>query len=88
MDETGISTVQDPGKIIAPKGQKCVGSVTSWERGKNVTVICSMSASGTYIPPLFIFPRKRMCYQLQKKMVLQVRCTNVQKTDGLMMTFS
>lgn len=66
MDETGISTVQDPGKIIAPKGQKRVGSVTSWERGKNVTVICSMSASGTFVPPVFIFPRKRMCHQLQR----------------------
>jgi hypothetical protein len=85
MDETGISTVQDPGKIIAPKGQKCVGSVTSWERGKNVTVICSMSASGTYIPPLFIFPRKRMCHQLQKNGPPGLL---YQKTDGLMMTFS
>ncbi|XP_029340979.1 uncharacterized protein LOC115033108 [Acyrthosiphon pisum] len=65
MDETEISTVQDPGKIIAPIGQKRVGSVTSWERGKNVTVICSMGASGTLIPPVFIFPRKRMCQQLQ-----------------------
>lgn len=35
MDETGISTIPDPEKIIAPKGQKRVGSVTSWERGKN-----------------------------------------------------
>lgn len=34
MDETGITTVQDPGNIIAAKDQKCVGSVTSWERGK------------------------------------------------------
>jgi len=66
MDETGISTVQDPGKIIAPKGQKRVGSITSWERGKNVTVICGMSSSGTYIPPTFIFPRKRMSNQLTK----------------------
>lgn len=66
MDETGISTVQDPGLIIAEKGQKSIGSVTSWEWGKNVTVICSMSASGNYIPPLFIFPRKRMSNSLSK----------------------
>ncbi|XP_022163930.1 uncharacterized protein LOC111029276 [Myzus persicae] len=66
MDETGISTVQDPGKIIAPKGQKRVGSITSWERGKNVTVICGMSSSGTFIPPTFIFLRKRMSNQLTK----------------------
>lgn len=49
VDETGISTVQDPGTIVATKGKKRVGSVTSWERGKT-----------GYIPPMFIFPRKRM----------------------------
>lgn len=34
VDETGMGTVQEPRNIIAPKGQKRVGSVTSWERGK------------------------------------------------------
>jgi hypothetical protein len=33
-DETGISTVQNPGKILGQNGQKQVGSATSWERGK------------------------------------------------------
>lgn len=65
-DETGVTTVQKTEKIIAPKGQKRVGAVTSWERGKNVTVICAMSASGLFIPPLFIFPRQRHSPQLEK----------------------
>lgn len=65
-DETGISTVQDPGKILAPKGQKRVGSLTSWERGKNITVMCTMSAAGSFIPPMFIFPRKRHSPLLEK----------------------
>lgn len=65
-DETGISTVQDPGKILAPKGEKRVGSITSWERGKNITVLCTMSAAGSYIPPMFIFPRKRHSPLLEK----------------------
>ncbi|KAJ4451892.1 hypothetical protein ANN_03370 [Periplaneta americana] len=56
VDETGIETIQEPGNILAPKGQKRVGSVTSWERGKNITVIASMNAVGTYVPPMFIFP--------------------------------
>jgi hypothetical protein len=34
MDETGMGTVQEPGRILAPKVQKRVGSVTSWERRK------------------------------------------------------
>lgn len=32
MDGMGISMVQDPGKIIAPRGQKWIGSVTSWKK--------------------------------------------------------
>lgn len=66
VDETGVTTVQGTEKIIAPKGQKRVGAVTSWERGKNVTVICAMSASGSFIPPLFIFPRQRHSPQLER----------------------
>lgn len=66
MDETGISTVQKPGKVLAPKGQKQVGSATSWERGRNITVICAFSASGIYLPPMFIFPRQRMSHLLER----------------------
>ena len=60
MDETGVSTVQKPGKIVATKGARLVGKVTSGERGQTVTAICGMNAAGMYIPPMFIFPRKRM----------------------------
>ncbi|XP_018330787.1 uncharacterized protein LOC108740803 [Agrilus planipennis] len=65
-DETGVSTVQDPGKVCAAKGQKRVESITSWERGKNITLLCTMSTAGGYIPPMFIFPRKRMTPTLGK----------------------
>ena len=60
MDETGITCVHRPGKIVASKGVRQVAKITSGERGKTVTVICAISAVGTYLPPLFIFPRKRM----------------------------
>ena len=60
MDETGITCVHRPRKIVASKGVRQVSKITSGERGKTVTVICAMSAVGTYLPPLFIFPRKRM----------------------------
>lgn len=43
-----------------------IGSVTNWERGKNNTVICATSASGSFILPLFISPRKRMDMKLAK----------------------
>jgi len=64
MDETGVSTVHDPGKIIALKGQKQVGRIVSGERGRNITVVCSVSAIGSYVPPMFIFPRSRMSDRL------------------------
>ena len=60
VDETGITCVQKPGKVIAKKGTKQVGRITSAERGKTVTAVCSMNAIGNYIPPIFIYPRKRM----------------------------
>ncbi|XP_063217110.1 uncharacterized protein LOC134527951 [Bacillus rossius redtenbacheri] len=66
MDETGISVVQTPNKILAPKGQKQIGSLTILERGKNITVCMAMSASGSYIPPMFVFPRVRMSPTLKK----------------------
>nr|KAI8769882.1 jerky protein homolog-like [Biomphalaria glabrata] len=47
-------------KIIGSKGTRQVGRVTSAERGQTVTVLCAMNAAGTYIPPIFIFPRKRI----------------------------
>jgi len=59
IDETGVSTVCRPNKIIAAKGKRNVGSVTSGERGTNVTLIVAVSASGNTVPPMFIFPRKK-----------------------------
>ncbi|KAF0705195.1 tigger transposable element-derived protein 6-like, partial [Aphis craccivora] len=61
VDESGLSTVptRQP-KVISPLGTKRVAKVSSGERGKNVTIVCGMSSSGNYIPPFFIFPRKRM----------------------------
>ncbi|XP_047135156.1 uncharacterized protein LOC124812472 [Hydra vulgaris] len=57
MDETGITTVQTPDHIVARKGFKQIGRVTSAERGNLVTVAVAVSASGNSIPPFFIFPR-------------------------------
>lgn len=61
VDESGLSTVptKQP-KVISPIGVKRVAKVVSAERGKSVTVVCAINASGSYIPPFFIFPRKRL----------------------------
>ena len=64
VDETGISHVQKPEKILAAKGTKQVGNLTSAERGQNVMVVCAMSAVESYVPPAFIFQRKNMAMTL------------------------
>ena len=59
VDETGVTTVQKPDRIIAEKGLKQVGAITSGERGKLVTITVAVNASGNMIPPFFVFPRAR-----------------------------
>jgi hypothetical protein len=59
MDETGVTTVQKPSKILAQKGIKQVGAVTSAERGRLVTVAVAINAQGGHISPFFVFPLKR-----------------------------
>ncbi|ESN93974.1 hypothetical protein HELRODRAFT_142747, partial [Helobdella robusta] len=66
MDESGVTTAHKPGRIIAKKGTKQVGKITSGEKGKNVTVICAVNAHGSYLPPAMIYPRVRMNPQLLK----------------------
>ncbi|XP_071577142.1 uncharacterized protein [Temnothorax nylanderi] len=58
MDETGITTVQTPNRVIGRRGVKQVGRVTSAERGTLVTLAMAVSATGHFLPPFFIFPRK------------------------------
>lgn len=57
IDETGLSTVHTPVNVIAAKGSKQVGHMTSGERGVNVTMIAAINAIGNSVPPAFVFPR-------------------------------
>ncbi|CAK1578971.1 unnamed protein product [Parnassius mnemosyne] len=60
MDETGLQTVPNKlPKVYAKKGKKIVGKVVSAERGQTVTAVCCMGATGIFVPPALIFPRKR-----------------------------
>jgi hypothetical protein len=64
-DETSISIVpKTKSKIIAKRGRKQVGTITSAERGTTITVEICFSASGQYMPPMMVFPRKRIDPQL------------------------
>lgn len=59
LDETGQSTVIKPVRVVSTKGKKQVGQVASGERGESITVVGTICADGTYIPPIFIYPRIR-----------------------------
>ena len=58
--ETGIIDVLKPGRILSENGVNQVGKLTSMEKGKTITVAYGMSAVGTYISLMFIFPGKRI----------------------------
>jgi hypothetical protein len=67
VDETGVTTVQKKcPKVYGRKGAKKVGAAISAERGRTITVVCCMSASGNYVPPMLVYPRKNMTSTLQK----------------------
>ena len=55
-DESGFSVCHTPGKIVALRGKRSVGAITSLEKGKTITVLCCVSTVGTYVPPMIIFP--------------------------------
>lgn len=67
VDETGITVVQSKvAKIIALKGKKQIAALASGEHGALITIVACMSGSGSYVPPLVVFPRKNMSEQLKK----------------------
>ena len=57
VDETALTTVQKPVRVVAAKGSKQVGRMTSAERGALVTACCCVNAIGNAIPPFFVYPR-------------------------------
>ncbi|XP_051963673.1 uncharacterized protein LOC127630237 isoform X2 [Xyrauchen texanus] len=59
VDETGLVRVQKPDFLVATKGERRVGSITSAERGVLVTMALAGNALGNIIPPHFVFPRKK-----------------------------
>jgi len=67
VDESGLSIVQSKiPKIIARKGKKQIGAMTSAERGSLITIVVCMSPAGIFVPPLIIFPRKNMSDALMR----------------------
>lgn len=61
MDESGMSTVPSRlPKVVAAVGKRAINKIVSGERGQTITAVCCFSASGVYVPPALIFPRRRL----------------------------
>ncbi len=67
LDETGVTTVQKPDRVISRKGVKQVGKLTSAERGSLVTMVSCVSADGLKIPQFFVSPRAKFDILFVKK---------------------
>ncbi|KAH9645944.1 hypothetical protein HF086_011406 [Spodoptera exigua] len=59
FDETGVTTVQKPDRVVARRGTRQVAAITSAERRTLVTLAFAANALGNAIPPMFVFPRIR-----------------------------
>lgn len=57
VDETALTSVHKPGKILAARNTKQVGVATSGERGTLVTLVGCINAQGASVPPYMIMPR-------------------------------
>ncbi|KAF2887573.1 hypothetical protein ILUMI_18600 [Ignelater luminosus] len=59
-DETGVSTVPNKqSNVLALRGKKQVGCLSSAERGVLVTAEACINAAGNIMPTMFVFPPKR-----------------------------
>lgn len=59
VDETGLTTVHKPDRVISRRGRKQVGRITAAERGTVVSMALAICANGSKVPPLLVFPRVR-----------------------------
>ena len=66
-DEFGLTVVQKMSKILAKRGKRQVGSITSLDKGRTITQIACMNALGNFVTPGLIFPRVRMKLELQDR---------------------
>ncbi|GBP08867.1 hypothetical protein EVAR_78264_1 [Eumeta japonica] len=67
VDESGLTVVQSRiPQVIGHRGKRQIAALTSAERGSLVTIVVCMNATGHFVPPFVIFPRKNMSSQLMR----------------------
>lgn len=59
-DETGIQLCPKSGKVLGPKNIKNFYEISKSSEKENITVLCTYSADGSILPPMIIYPYKRI----------------------------
>ncbi|XP_011859116.1 PREDICTED: uncharacterized protein LOC105556631 [Vollenhovia emeryi] len=57
IDETGLTNVHKPNRVISRRTRKQVGAITSAERGTTVSMCLAVNVAGVKAPPYLVFPR-------------------------------
>ena len=65
MDESGLSTVMKPVKVVCERGRP-VASQVARERGSHMTFVGFVNAAGGFIPPVFIYARKKVNHMFMR----------------------
>ncbi|CAH1980043.1 unnamed protein product [Acanthoscelides obtectus] len=59
-DETGLQTCPKSGKLLGPKNYKNFYELASGPEKECITVLCTFSAAGVCVPPMVVYPYKRI----------------------------
>lgn len=59
-DETGLQTCPKSGKLLGPKNYKNFYEIASGPEKECITVLCTFSAAGACVPPMVVYPYKRI----------------------------
>lgn len=59
-DETGIQLCPKTGKVLGPKKMNNFYEIAKNSEKENITVLCTYSANGSVLPPMIIYPYKRI----------------------------
>jgi len=55
---------QQKQQILDPTGKKMIEKIVSAEKGETITAVVCISASGSFVPPMLIFPHKNLSARL------------------------
>lgn len=59
-DETGVECCPKTGKVMGPKNYRDFYTIAPGKEKESITVLANFSASGKKVPPMIVFPYKRI----------------------------